>query len=119
MRIIAPDYYREFHCIADKCRHSCCIGWEIDIDADHPWVKAFAKEDYTTPAWYSLIQTAHCEHADVPDPVIQAIDNTERCQRLCLLWAQEGVPHAAFRLWENAEDAAVQAFAAALLEALG
>ena len=33
MRIIAPDYYREFHCIADKCRHSCCIGWEIDIDA--------------------------------------------------------------------------------------
>ena len=31
-RIIAPDYYREFRCIADKCRHSCCIGWEIDID---------------------------------------------------------------------------------------
>ena len=34
MRLIAPDYYREFRCIADKCRHSCCIGWEIDIDAD-------------------------------------------------------------------------------------
>ena len=31
-RIIAPDYYRDFRCIADKCRHSCCIGWEIDID---------------------------------------------------------------------------------------
>ncbi len=34
MKIIAPDYYREFRCIADKCRHSCCIGWEIDIDPD-------------------------------------------------------------------------------------
>ena len=34
MRLIAPDYYREFRCIADKCRHSCCIGWEIDIDPD-------------------------------------------------------------------------------------
>lgn len=34
MRLIAPDYYREFRCIADKCRHSCCIGWEIDIDAN-------------------------------------------------------------------------------------
>ena len=32
MRIFAPDYYPEFRCIADKCRHSCCIGWEIDID---------------------------------------------------------------------------------------
>ena len=34
MKIIVPDYYPEFHCIADKCRHSCCIGWEIDIDHD-------------------------------------------------------------------------------------
>lgn len=34
MRLIAPDYYHDFHCIADKCRHSCCVGWEIDIDPD-------------------------------------------------------------------------------------
>lgn len=24
----------EFVCIADRCKHSCCIGWEIDIDDD-------------------------------------------------------------------------------------
>ncbi len=34
MKIYAPDYYNEFSCIADKCRHNCCIGWEIDIDDD-------------------------------------------------------------------------------------
>ena len=34
MQIIVPDYYKHFHCIADKCQHSCCIGWEIDVDAD-------------------------------------------------------------------------------------
>ena len=34
MKIIIPDYYPEFRCIADRCRHSCCIGWEIDIDPD-------------------------------------------------------------------------------------
>lgn len=28
------DFYNDFHCIADKCKHSCCIGWEIDIDED-------------------------------------------------------------------------------------
>jgi len=32
MKLYAPKYYKDFVCIADKCRHSCCIGWEIDID---------------------------------------------------------------------------------------
>ena len=34
MKLIAPDYYPQFQCIADRCRHSCCIGWEIDVDED-------------------------------------------------------------------------------------
>lgn len=32
MKIFAPSYYKKFSCIADKCKHSCCVGWEIDID---------------------------------------------------------------------------------------
>lgn len=32
MKIYAPSYYKEFKCIADKCKNSCCIGWEIDVD---------------------------------------------------------------------------------------
>ena len=32
MKLIVPDYYDDFICIADRCKHSCCIGWEIDID---------------------------------------------------------------------------------------
>ena len=34
MKIFAPDYYRNFKCIAGDCKHSCCIGWEIDIDSE-------------------------------------------------------------------------------------
>ncbi len=34
MKVLAPKYFLDFVCIADKCEHSCCIGWEIDIDAD-------------------------------------------------------------------------------------
>lgn len=34
MKLVAPSYYKKFKCIADKCKHSCCIGWEIDVDAD-------------------------------------------------------------------------------------
>lgn len=33
MKIHVPNYYKKFHCIADKCKDSCCsAGWEIDID---------------------------------------------------------------------------------------
>jgi len=32
MKLLAPGYYKSFACIADRCRHSCCVGWEIDID---------------------------------------------------------------------------------------
>ena len=27
-----PDYYKEFHCTADKCEDTCCAGWQIVID---------------------------------------------------------------------------------------
>lgn len=27
-----PDYYQDFKCIASACRHTCCAGWEIDVD---------------------------------------------------------------------------------------
>ena len=31
---VQPDFYDDFHCIASRCRHSCCVGWEIDVDED-------------------------------------------------------------------------------------
>ncbi len=30
--LFAPAYYSAFRCIADRCKHSCCIDWEICID---------------------------------------------------------------------------------------
>ncbi len=32
MIIYRPSYCKDFKCIADKCRHSCCVGWEISVD---------------------------------------------------------------------------------------
>ena len=34
--MIVPVYYEKFHCLADHCRRSCCIGWELDLD-DETW----------------------------------------------------------------------------------
>ncbi|MBR6726706.1 MAG: flagellin lysine-N-methylase [Clostridia bacterium] len=33
MKLFAPRYYQQFKCIADRCTHSCCVGWEIDVDS--------------------------------------------------------------------------------------
>lgn len=41
MLYVQPDFYDDFQCIAEKCRHSCCRGWEIDIDPDS--MERFAK----------------------------------------------------------------------------
>ncbi len=32
--MIRPVFYNDFTCLADRCVHSCCKGWEIDIDPD-------------------------------------------------------------------------------------
>lgn len=117
----ASDFwcYPMFRSISESMGKPLPIGTlGLCVDAQHPWLNSFTQEDHTTPAWYRVIQTAHCENVECAAPVIQVIDNTERCQRLCILWEQEGVPHLTARLWEDADDVSVQAFAASLLEAL-
>ncbi len=32
MKLITPDYYRRFRCIAAACPDSCCKEWEVDVD---------------------------------------------------------------------------------------
>ena len=34
MRLMAPADYEDFACLASACRHTCCAGWEIDIDPE-------------------------------------------------------------------------------------
>lgn len=32
--MLVPKYFPKFKCIAARCRHNCCIGWEIGVDED-------------------------------------------------------------------------------------
>lgn len=32
MKIIVPDYYKSFKCIAGACTDTCCAGWQVDVD---------------------------------------------------------------------------------------
>jgi len=70
MKEIVPDYYPKFRCIADRCRHSCCIGWEIDIDEDTlqiydtpsvPLFEKFRKQiERTDTPHFCLDKDEHC-----------------------------------------------------------
>ncbi len=32
--VYVPHYYENFRCVAASCRHTCCVGWEIDVDGE-------------------------------------------------------------------------------------
>lgn len=32
MKTTSLDFFSGFKCIADKCKHNCCLKWQIDID---------------------------------------------------------------------------------------
>ncbi|MCQ2471796.1 MAG: flagellin lysine-N-methylase [Clostridia bacterium] len=33
MKIIYPDYYKSFKCVAGECIDTCCAGWEVVVDS--------------------------------------------------------------------------------------
>lgn len=72
MKLYAPEYYKDFKCIADKCKYSCCIGWEIDIDSktldkynktNCGYGETIKKSiDTTETAHFKLLENEKCPH---------------------------------------------------------
>lgn len=112
--------YPMFRSISESMGKPVPVGtMGLSIDTASPLLKRFAQEDYTTPVWYAILQTAHVQRlpADV-HPAVQMIDNTERCARLGILYQQDGMWHLTARLWEKPDDPTVRALAWSLWEAL-
>ena len=70
---VKPSFYDSFSCIASTCRHSCCVGWEIDIDQD-------------TRDWYEVRDgeigaLLRRSISDEPSPHF-VLDASERCPML-------------------------------------
>lgn len=81
MLYVEPDFYRDFRCLAGACGHSCCQGWEIDIDEDTARLYA----ELPGPIGDELRREMCME----PEPHFRLTDN-ERCpflndQGLCRL----------------------------------
>ncbi|MBQ7779795.1 MAG: flagellin lysine-N-methylase [Clostridia bacterium] len=73
MKLYAPNYYKKFKCIADKCDHSCCVGWEIDVDPEALEKYKSAKGAYGSAVLDSIVmdETPHFK-----------LESHERCPHL-------------------------------------
>lgn len=112
--------YPMFRSISESMHKPWPVGTlGLSIESASPLLSRFAQEDYTTPAWYSVLKIAHCQTLPAEiHPTVQMIDNVERCHRLGILYEQEGLVHLTARLWEAPDDPAVRALALSLWEAL-
>lgn len=110
--------YPMFRSISESMKKPWPVGTlGLSIDTSSSLLTHFAKEDYTTPAWYTILKVAHCQELPgTTHPTVQMIDNTERCKRLGILYEQDGAICLTARLWENPDDMAIRAFAASLWE---
>jgi len=69
----APKYYRDFKCIADKCKHTCCVGWEIDVDEQTLKKYSLSNKPYKDVVMNSIVD-------DSPSHFL--LDENERCPHL-------------------------------------
>ncbi len=76
LKLFAPKYYKDFVCIADRCRHTCCVGWEIDLDAD-------AMERYSRTDGYgkAVLESVVLPTSAEESPHFR-LDAEERCPHL-------------------------------------
>ena len=94
------------------------------IDTEHPTMKRFGAEMYTTPQWYHII--SHSVGAvldDTPEsfrPIVQVIDNAERNHKLGLLYetvrGKGRLMVCTCKIWEILERAEAQYFADILID---
>lgn len=86
MKEYIPDYYKDFQCIADKCKDSCCIGWEIMIDQE-----SYERYQNVKGSFHDQLIKG-IDHEE--DPVLH-LDHCGRCvflnqQNLCDIYIQLG-----------------------------
>ena len=94
---VTPDYYKEFRCVGGSCGHNCCIGWEIDIDADT--AAYYADGEAVAAAADGAFACRLRQHIDfAADPPHFILGAGERCPflnaaNLCDIYTQLGEEH--------------------------
>ena len=80
-----PDYFNEFRCTADRCKDTCCAGWQITIDKESLEKYKKIKGDYIWKVMTNVDWEEKCFRQD----------NAKRCaflteDNLCDLYIKQG-----------------------------
>ena len=78
MKVVKPDFYDRFRCLAGACPDSCCHEWEVDVD-DEAAARYLALKG---PLGDRLRQVLKA----TPDGYSMTIEN-----RRCPMWRQDGL----------------------------
>lgn len=78
MKLITPEYYHRFQCIASTCPDSCCKEWEVDVD------DASAARYRALPG--ALGNRLRQVLRDTPDGTVMTIKNGR-----CPMWRDDGL----------------------------
>ena len=78
MKLIKPDYFDTFRCIAGNCPDSCCKEWDVAVDSE----KAAFYRSLSGPLGDRLRQVLYEEDGDT----YMAIEN-----RRCPMWRADGL----------------------------
>ena len=112
--------YPMFRSISESVKRKVPVGTlGLYIDKENELLKDFPCEMYSTPQWYQMVMHSHCSVLDGREdvrPIVQPIDNVERCHKLGMLYKQGDMLVCTSRLWEIAQYPEVKAFAKALVD---
>ena len=89
MKLIKPDYFDSFRCIASACPDSCCKEWDVAVDSE----KAAFYRSIPGPLGERLRQVLYEEDGDT----YMAIEN-----RRCPMWREDGLCRIQAELGESA-----------------
>lgn len=112
--------YHMFRVISESMNKPVAPGtMGLLIDKDNKLLNDFPSEKFTTPQWYEAITHSKADILDDdPEitPIVQVVDNTERCHRLGMLYKKNGVLHCSIRLWEAADYPEIKQLAKSITE---
>lgn len=112
--------YPMFRSISESMNRKVPVGTlGLYIHENATLQEEFLAEKYSTPQWYHLVMSSHCEVLDGREDVkllVQPIDNVERCHKLGMLYYDGGIPVCTVRMHEVAMLPEGKAFAKVLLE---
>ena len=111
--------YHMFRVISESMNKPVAAGtMGLLIDKHNALLSDFPCEKFTTPQWYEAVTHSRADILDdCPDiiPVVQVVDNIERCHRLGMLYRKDGVLHCSIKLSEVASAPEIKQLAKSIM----